>query len=168
MTYAIATSSKTGNTRAIADAIAAALGQTCKYNGAPSAEALDADVIFAGFWTDKGSCAQDLADFLRQCGGKRVALFGTAGFGGDPAYFETLLGNVQKLLPADAVYLGGWMCQGKMPDGVRARFAAQLAQDPGNANAARMLDNFDRARSHPDADDLAAAADFARRIAAAI
>ena len=35
-----------------------------------------------------------------------------------------LLENVKKLLPSDAVYLGGWMCQGRMPGSVRARFAA--------------------------------------------
>ena len=61
---------------------------------------------------------------------------------------------------ADAVYLGGWMCQGRMPGSVRARFAAQLEQDPENANAKRMLENFDRALSHPDEADLAAAAFF--------
>ena len=123
-------------------------------------EALDADVIFAGFWTDKGTCAQDMAGFLPLCGGKKVALFGTAGFGGDPDYFNMLLENVKKLLPSDAVYLGGWMCQGRMPGSVRARFAAQLEQDPENANAKRMLENFDRALSHPDEADLAAAAFF--------
>ena len=62
--------------------------------------------------------------------------------------------------PSDAVYLGGWMCQGRMPGSVRARFAAQLEQDPENANAKRMLENFDRALSHPDEADLAAAAFF--------
>ena len=44
--------------------------------------------------------------FLPLCGGKKVALFGTAGFGGDPDYFNMLLENVKKLLPSDAVYLG--------------------------------------------------------------
>ena len=62
--------------------------------------------------------------------------------------------------PSDAVYLGSWMCQGRMPGSVRARFAAQLEQDPENANAKRMLENFDRALSHPDEADLAAAAFF--------
>ena len=48
----------------------------------------------------------------------------------------------------------------RMPGSVRARFAAQLEQDPENANAKRMLENFDRALSHPDEADLAAAAFF--------
>ena len=97
MTYSIVTSSKTGNTQAVADAIAAALPpEGCVYRGAPAPEALDADVIFAGFWTDKGTCAQDMAGFLPLCGGKKVALFGTAGFGGDPDYFNMLLENVKK------------------------------------------------------------------------
>ena len=82
MTYSIVTSSKTGNTQAVADAIAAALPpEGCVYRGAPAPEALDADVIFAGFWTDKGTCAQDMAGFLPLCGGKKVALFGSYGWG---------------------------------------------------------------------------------------
>ena len=164
MTYSIVTSSKTGNTRAVADAIAAALpAGACVYHGAPAEAALGADVIFAGFWTDKGSCGQDMAEFLAGCGCKRVALFGTAGFGGDADYFSMLLDNVKKLLPADAVCLGGWMCQGRMPTGVRARFAAQLEQNPDDANAKRMLENFDCALSHPDEADLAAASTYFQR-----
>ncbi|MFQ8832326.1 MAG: flavodoxin family protein [Ruthenibacterium lactatiformans] len=94
------------------------------------------------------------------CGGKRWRCSVRRGVRRGPDYFNMLLENVKKLLPSDAVYLGGWMCQGRMPGSVRARFAAQLEQDPENANAKRMLENFDRALSHPDEADLAAAAFF--------
>ena len=43
------------------------------------------------------------------------------------------------------------MCQGKMPQPVRDRYEA-MEESPHRTS---MLENFDRAFSHPDADDLA-------------
>ena len=54
----------------------------CCYFGAPDAAALAADTLYVGFWTDKGKADADTLDFLQQLHGKRVFLFGTAGFGG--------------------------------------------------------------------------------------
>lgn len=168
MKYAIVTSSLTGNTRAVGQAIAEALGDDVIFCGKPDAAALEADVIFAGFWTDKGSCSKELADFLAGCGGRKIALFGTAGFGGDPAYFETLLNSVRNQLPQDAEYLGGWMCQGRMPASVRTRYAAAVESNPADEHMKSMLENFDRALAHPDESDFAAAQAFARSIQSAL
>ena len=72
-----------------AQAIREALPQEeCSYFGAPHAEALGADTIYVGFWTDKGICDEQTAHFLQSLTNQKVFLFGTAGFGGAPAYFE--------------------------------------------------------------------------------
>lgn len=164
MNYMIATSSKTGNTQQLADALAASLAgekdAVCVYAGpvdAPEAAAAleQADTVLAGFWCDKGDCAPEAAELLARLGGKRVFLFGTAGFGGAPEYFERILGTVSAHLPADADYRGGAMCQGKMPAGVRARYEGMLADKPGDARIQAMIDNFDAALAHPTADDCA-------------
>ena len=170
MQYLIATSSKTGNTRQLADALAAALagreGATCVYNGPAGPEAAaalsQADTALVGFWCDKGTCPPDTAELLAQLGGKRVFLFGTAGFGGAPEYFDRILDTVRAQLPASAVYLGGAMCQGKMTPNVRTRYEAMLAEKPGDARIQAMIDNFDAALAHPDARDLAAVATAAQ------
>ena len=170
MQYLIATSSKTGNTRQLADALAAALagqeGATCVYNGpvGPGAAAAlpQADTVLTGFWCDKGTCAPDAAEFLAQLGDKRVFLFGTAGFGGAPEYFDRILETVRAQLPASVEYLGGAMCQGKMTPNVRARYEAMLAEKPGDARVQAMIENFDAALTHPDARDLAAVTEAAR------
>ena len=52
----------------------------------------------------------------------------------------------------DGKLIGSYMCQGKMPMPVRARYEAMAAQDP--AKFQPMLDNFDRALAHPDQNDL--------------
>lgn len=53
-----------------------------------------------------------------------------------------------------------WMCQGKMPQSVRARYERMPASD----KVAQMLENFDKALGHPDAKDLATAETFAREM----
>ena len=92
MSYAIVFSSKTGNTRLLADTLRASLPQNeCTYFGAPAPEALEAETLYIGFWTDKGKADTDTLDFLQQLRDKRVFLFGTAGFGGSAPYFEKIL-----------------------------------------------------------------------------
>lgn len=153
MSYAIVFSSRTGNTRRLAEAVRAALpAGECLYFGPPDAAALAAGRLYIGFWTDKGGCDEALAAFLPQLAGHEVFLFGTAGFGADPAYFDAILGRVAALLPPSAAVVGRFMCQGRMPDAVRARYAAM----PEGERRTQMLANFDMARTHPDAADLAA------------
>ena len=92
MKYAIVYSSKTGNTALLANTIRETLpAADCLYCGVPSAQALEAERIYVGFWTDKGTCDGETAAFLGQITNQQVFLFGTAGFGGAPAYFEKIL-----------------------------------------------------------------------------
>ena len=70
-------------------------------------------MIFCGFWTDKGTCDENVASFLGSLKQQRVFLFGTAGFGGDPAYFEKILNTVKQCLSPSVSLCGGFLCQGK-------------------------------------------------------
>lgn len=152
MKYAIVYSSRTGNTRRLADVLHASLpAEDCVYFGAPAPEALAADRVYVGFWTDKGSCDETVAAFLQSLpAGKEVYLFGTAGFGGSAVYFDKILDAAAANLPAGVRVAGRFMCQGKMPQAVRTRYEAM----PDSPRRQAMLDNFDAALSHPDADDL--------------
>lgn len=157
----IAVSSAGGNTRMVAEHLERELRSAgCEVPGVADVAAVSedetraADVVLAGFWTDKGDCAPAMASLLETLEGKRVFLFGTAGFGGSPEYFERILGNVRKHLSDSVEYLGGAMCQGKMGAGVRKRYEAMLAKNPEDKRAQAMIDNFDVALSHPDADDI--------------
>ena len=46
------------------------------------------------------------------------------------------------------------MCQGKMPQSVRDRYMKMKTQPEHPANIDALIENFDRALSHPDEDDL--------------
>lgn len=153
MKTAIVYLSRTGNTELLAKAVREEAGDTCVYFGAPDAQALQADLIFAGFWTDKGTCGEELRALLEMLHGKTVAVFGTAGFGGSSEYFARLLSGVEKFIAGDNRVAEGFMCQGKMPLAVRERYVKM-----GNAQG---VENFDKAASHPNAEDLAAVRSWA-------
>lgn len=153
MSYAIVYSSRTGNTAMLAKAIQEILpAEDCLYFGAPDARALAADTIYAGFWTDKGSCDEQVAEFLKSLTGQKVFLFGTAGFGGAPAYFAQILDRVRQNLNDSVAVIGTYMCQGKMPKAVRTRYLS-MEESPRRT---AMLQNFEQALTHPDTADLAA------------
>ena len=152
MSYAIVYSSHTGNTALLAQTIRETLPQEdCVYFGAPDPSALTAETVYVGFWTDKGTCDASIAQFLQSLTNQKVFLFGTAGFGGAAAYFEQILNRVKEN-PGDSTELiGTYMCQGKMPQPVRTRYE-QMEEGPRRT---AMLENFDQALSHPNAEDLA-------------
>lgn len=157
MTCAIVYSSRTGNTKQLAEAVRASLGeQACLYMGPPDDRALAADRLYVGFWTDKGTCDAATAGFLSKVSGKEVFLFGTAGFGGEPAYFESILCRVAQCLGQGNTLIGSFMCQGRMPMAVRERYEKMCSapSSPGMPDPKKMLENFDRALQHPDAEDL--------------
>lgn len=55
MSYAIVFSSRTGNTALLAQTIWDTLPGDCLYFGTPDPKALEAETVYVGFWTDKGS-----------------------------------------------------------------------------------------------------------------
>ena len=131
-------------------------------------QASGADVVFVGFWCDKGSCSTAVQHFLQGLAGKRVFLFGTCGFGESDEYFAQILERVRAYLPVDAQYIGGAMCQGKMGMGVKRRYEGMLEKDPENAQARMLIDNWNKAQSHPNEDDVSRIAAAAKEALAGI
>ena len=87
---AIIYKSLTGNTRQVAEAIRDALGgEEIVYFGEPKTD-IAADLYFVGSWTDKGSCDGEIGEYLKLLSGKKLAIFGTAGYGGSEEYYQTL------------------------------------------------------------------------------
>lgn len=155
MKYAVVLSSKTGNTAMLAEKIKETLSMhTCSYYGKPDEAPSDVDLVFVGFWTDKGTCDVGIMNYFKQLENKRVFLFGTAGFGGEKAYFEQIRECVKQNISKTNTIVGTFMCQGKMPIGIRKRYEAILEQNPEEKNMMRMIENFDNAVSHPNQNDL--------------
>ena len=77
--YSIIFSSPTGNTKLLADAIRDALPEeNCNYFGVCENADTQSDILFIGFWTDKGTADKATLDLLEKLKNKRIFLFGTA------------------------------------------------------------------------------------------
>ena len=155
MSYAIVFSSKTGNTKLLADTLHACLPQeNCCYFGTPDPAALEADELYVGFWTDKGTADEATTTLLKSLRNKKIFLFGTAGFGGSEEYYQKVLHNVRENIDPSNQIVGEYMCQGKMPMAMRERYV-KMKEDPNHKpNLDMLIENFDRALSHPDKADL--------------
>lgn len=177
MKYAVIWDSKTGNTQTLGEALTQDLtnmdGGELVYAGplhtATNSIAIsdttltDTDVILFGFWCDKGDCTPEAANFLSSLTHEHLFLFGTAGFGGSAEYFNQILQRVKSHVPHTVTLLGEYMCQGKMGSSVRARYEQMLKEDLGNSRVHAMLDNFDKALSHPNSQDIASVISMAHK-----
>ena len=153
--YSIIFSSLTGNTKKLAETIRAVLpAENCDYYGVLETQELHSEILYIGFWTDKGNADNAALELLSKLRGKKVFLFGTAGFGGSAAYFQKILDHVKQSVDPSNTVVGEYMCQGKMPQSVRDRYMKMKAQPEHPANIDVLIENFDRALSHPDEDDL--------------
>jgi flavodoxin len=159
MKYAVVYESATGNTKMLADEIINILGDAeCVYFGTVEENirnmTKEADIVFIGFWTDKGECSVGAAQYMETLRDRDVFLFGTAGFGGSPQYFSQILRRVSGCLPEGNTLAGTYMCQGKMPQSVRKRYEAMQEKNPQDEKVKMMIENYDRAQTHPDEEDL--------------
>lgn len=159
MKYAVVYESATGNTKMLADEIINILGDAeCVYFGTVEENirnmTKEADIVFIGFWTDKGECSGKAAQYMGTLHDRKVFLFGTAGFGGSQQYFSEIIKRVSGCLPEGNVLAGTYMCQGKMPESVRKRYEAMQKEAPQDEKVKMMIENYDRALIHPDEEDL--------------
>lgn len=163
MKTAIVYDSITGNTALLARALQQEVPEApCGPVG--QVDAAQAELVCLGFWTDRGNCSARLQKFLPTLEGKRIFLFGTAGFGSSPSYFQKVVEQIREELPASCRVEDWFMCAGQMPETVRLRYAA-MAEDPMMQEKGRaMLRVYDAAVGHPDKNDAAAAAAKLRQI----
>ena len=148
-------SSLTGNTRKLADTIHETLPTAlCDYFGEAKSAETNAELVYVGFWTDKGTADKACLELLRKLRNKKIFLFGTAGFGGSEAYYQKILTNVHAAIDGSNTVVGEYMCQGKMPQSVRDRYVKMKEMPDAKPNLDALIANFDRALSHPDEADL--------------
>lgn len=162
MKILIAVSSKTGNTRKIAEAIHSAVPESELYN-VEDAPALDNfDLVFMGFWVDKGTADKKARNFIEQTTNKTVAIFGTLGAYPDSKHAADSLDNVEKLLP-DCQVVDRYICQGAIDPKLiewMSKLPAEHPHSPDDARRQRWKD----AKNHPDENDCKAAAEWAKAV----
>lgn len=147
MKYSIVFSSVIGNTKKLSETIKNKVDEC--YFGKPCDEALDADVIFVGFWTIGNSCGSDIKSFIEKLSGKKVFIFGTAGYDNTKEYFSGILGSVKDLIPQSNTIIGTYMCQGKVSDAIQNKIKEAT---PEKFEA--IKDNLVESLNHPNENDI--------------
>lgn len=147
--------SSTGNTKLLAQQVWCGINpEDNRFFGVTDDEALVADTIYVGFWTNRGTCDDKTAEFLKKVKNKNVFLFGSAGFGGSEEYFDKIIESTKAILDPSVKVIGTFMCQGKMKQSVKERYEKNIEEGKDTERNKMLLENFNRALTHPDNDDL--------------
>lgn len=160
MKAAIIYKSVSGNTKLLAEAIREVLKEQVVYFGEPDDD-IKADIYFIGSWTDKGKCCAEIESYIKTLNDKKIAYFGTAGFGGSEEYYHALFERVQSIAAPSNEMKEYFFCQGKMPMHVRDRYVSMMKEYPEDKKLEVSIQNFDNALHHPDEEDLKAVQNWA-------
>ena len=151
-------SSRTGNTRKIAEAIAAVL-PGCEIHPVESAPAPEGyDLVAVGYWVDKGMPDAKARAYLENLRGVRAALFGTLGAWPDSEHARDCIRKSEALLKEPErgnTVMGSFICQGKVDPRV-VEMMNKVAADVHPMTPERKA-RLEEAARHPDDTDRARA-----------
>lgn len=161
--WAVIYSSVTGNTRQIAEAIAAQAGNAdiFRVQDAP-ADVSAYDVVAIGYWLRRGQPDPLTLKYLAGVKNVKVAFFQTHGTAPTSEHAITSFARAGYHLGTGCEILGTFGCRGRINPVLLEKRRNAGADDPhgGAESAAR----WKLADSHPDAQDLADARDFVERM----
>lgn len=153
-------SSRTGNTKAVAQAIYDALpGEKDIVEEGREKDTSGYDVIFVGFWGFRRGADTAARRTLASLHNKKVAIYGTAGTYPDSAAARDYLANAAALLPEDSTCLGTFICQGRVHSfhiGKRSEHAQKV-----HPMTPERLKRLEEAEKHPNEEDFRNAAAWA-------
>ena len=109
-------SSLTGNTKQVAETIARVLpaDTPCVSMSELPSDMASYDLVFAGFWVDKGTANKEARDVLGTLHNPHIALFATAGVPPQMAHAKESLINAANCLSDGVEPVGTFICQGKV------------------------------------------------------
>ncbi len=153
-------SSKTGNTKKIADAIFEILPEPKEIysvQDAPPPEGYD--FIAVGFWVNKGTADNAAQKYMKTIKGKKVGLFATLGAYPNSMHAKESMANGKELLTGNEI-LAEFICQGKVDPDLLAR----MPKDGPHAMTPVRIQRLDEAKKHPNETDCLYAQNAFREI----
>lgn len=150
-------SSKTGNTKMVAEAIASKLDDAtlAAIENAPSPEDCAAyDMLAIGYWVDKGLPDAKALALIKSLNGCNIALFGTLGAYPDSDHAKDCMAKSEALLHEDGrtnTCYGSFLCQGKVDPRILEMMQkmASAAHPMTEERKARI----EEAKKHPNEQD---------------
>ena len=149
------TSRESGNTKKVAEALAAHFGTECELYHVAEAPPPDAyDFIALGFGIYRSFPDCILIDYMRRCRNKDVGLFMTLGMWPDSPQAAACLGRAEGLMPTCRVRVK-FACQGAYTPEYLEKLKSRPATSPHGWTPERA-ERIMEAMKHPDQNDLKA------------
>lgn len=153
-------SSRTGNTKAVAQAIYDALpGDKDIIEEGREKDVSGYDIIFVGFWGFRRGADMAARRTLSGLHNRKVAIYATAGTYPDSPAARDYLEAAAALLPKDSTCLGTFICQGRVHSfhvGKRSEHKAEV-----HPMTPERLKRLQEAEKHPNEEDFKNAAAWA-------
>lgn len=160
-------SSRTGNTKMIAEAVSETLAPCDLHSVKDAPDPAAYDFVAVGYWVDKGMPDAASQTYMKTIRGKKTALFGTLGV--DPAHDhakDCARKGEDLLRQGNNIVYGTVLSQGKIDPKI-IEVMKKTAQDVHPMTPERVA-RIEAAKSHPDAEDRKRAKEaFAGFLAAA-
>ncbi len=164
-------SSKTGNTKLIAEAMASVLENVTvtAIEDAPNAEACGCyDMVAIGYWVDKGLPDAKSLNFIQSLNNSNIILFGTLGAYPDSDHAKECIAKSEAMLNEEGrvnTCYGSFLCQGKVDPRILEMMQkmASAAHPMTEERKARI----EEAKKHPNEQDCDNAKAFMQNVAVA-
>lgn len=159
MKLLITYSSKTGNTKKLAEGIYKNI-ELENVDLKPIKEVTDLeayDTILVGYWVDKGGPNEEAAEFMKSIEGKRVGIFATLGAYPDTQHGWNSLVKGEELVKERNQVLGRYICQGSIDEKLIEVFR-KFSPDNPHALTPEKLRRYEIGKQHPNESDMRAAA----------
>lgn len=151
-------SSKTGNTKQVAEAVLKGLPAGTKIYPVEEAPSPDGyDLIYAGFWVDKGRPDKKASEYLRSVKNKNVMVFFTLGADPDSKHADDCESEAGACVGEGSEVRGSFRCMGKLSPCL-IEMMENLPPDHPHAPDEARRKRWEKASSHPDINDLNSAA----------
>lgn len=147
-------SSKTGNTKKVADAIYEVMPENTIYTSInDDIDLNEFDIVIVGFWVDKGLPNAEAKEFIEKLGGKKVGVFGTLGAYPDSDHAKDTLKRTRELLEPQNKVIGEFLCQGAVDPKLIEMFKKFPKGHPHYLDEARKKRHRE-ASKHPNEEDF--------------
>lgn len=157
MKILITYSSKTGNTKKLAEGLYNNLGHE-NMDIMPISEVNNLDnydTVLAGYWVDKGGPNEEAKVFMENLQGKKVGLFATLGAYPDSEHAWKSLVNGESLVSEKNTVIGKYICQGKIDKRLIESFK-NLPEGHVHRVTEEKLKRYKIAENHPNEIDILA------------
>ena len=158
-------SSKTGNTKKVAEAINNEIAEITAFASADNVDfdINSVDTLVLCYWVDKGTADKLSLEVFDKITGKKIITVGTAGVAPDSKHAQDVKDRVHKLLEEKGNnVIADFICMGKIDPRMTAMFAQFPEGHPHYMDEARRK-RHEESLKHPDENDCANAVECVRK-----